>query len=174
MRRSVSVPAILVALILMGASPALAASPIHSPSEIPEPLELAAGTVCDFGVTIDTTVLKATTSVWEEEDGTVRLLDRGYADGYAESEDGQRVTHRGGYRIEIVFHPDGSIDFHGSGTLFGWYFDGDPIVGLADPGAYAIRGRLSESYAADGSLASAHFYGGNAVNLCDALAPSGS
>jgi hypothetical protein len=167
----VSILAILVALALMGATPALAAQPTHAPSEILEPLELPAGTSCDFGVTINTTVLNAKTSIWEEEDGTVRLLDRGYADGYAESEDGSRITHRGGYRIEIVFHPDGSIDFHGSGTLFGWYFDGDPIVGLADPGAYAISGRLSEFYAPDGSLASAHFYGGNVVNLCDALAP---
>ena len=161
----------VLALVAVGASPALGAGPVHSPSEILEPLELPAGTACDFGVTLNTTVLKSKTSVWEDADGTVRLLDRGFADGYAESEEGRRFRQHGGYRIEIIFHPDGSVVFNGSGNLFAWYFAGDPIFGLSDPGVYALFGRLTESYAPDGSLLGARFYGGRVVDLCDALAP---
>jgi|GEM_PF-4062726 len=174
MRRSVSVFAIVVALLLMGASPAFAAKPTHSPSEVLEPLELPAGTACEFGITLVTTDLKAKTSIWEDADGTVRILDRGFAAGYAESDEGRRTTHRGGYRIEVVIHPDGSLDFSGSGTLFAWYFAGDAIVGLAAPGAYAVKGHLTESYAPDGSLIAARFYGGNVIDLCDVLAPDPS
>jgi hypothetical protein len=167
----VSLLAIVAALLLVSATPALAARPTHLPSGPLEPLELPAGTACDFGVTLNTTLLRAKTSIWEEADGTVRILDRGLAVGYAESDPGLRATHSGGYRIEIVVHPDGSIDVSGSGTLFSWYFAGDPIVGLDDPGAYAIRGHLTESYASDGSLVAAHFSGGHVVDLCDVLAP---
>jgi hypothetical protein len=171
MRRYVSALAIVLALVLVSAGPALAAEPTHSPSEFLEPLELPAGTACDFGVTLVTTSLSAKTSIWEDADGTVRLLDRGFADGYAESEEGRRFTQHGGYRIEITIHPDGSFVFNGSGNLFAWYFAGDPIVGLSDPGAYAIHGRLTESYAPDGALLAARFFGGRVVDLCDALAP---
>ncbi len=171
MRRSVSLLALVAALLLVSASPALAARPTHAPSEILEPLVLSAGEACDFGVTVTTTALRGKTSIWEEADGTVRLLDRGFAVGYAESDQGQRATHRGGYRLEFVFHPDGSLDVSGSGALFSWYFAGDPIVGLDDPGVYAIKGHLTESYAADGTLEAAHFSGGHVVDLCEVLAP---
>jgi hypothetical protein len=118
-------------------------------------------------------VLRAKTSIWEDEDGTVRVLERGYAEGTAENADGDVITHRGGYRLEFVIHPDGSVDASFGGTIFAWYFAGDPIVGLAAPGAYAVRGHGSESYAPDGSLEAARFHGGNVINLCEALDPEG-
>ena len=174
MRRSISAFAIVAALLVMGATPALAARPTHSPSEILDPLVLPAGTACDFGVTIGTTVLSAKTSVWEDADGTVRQVNRGFTVGYAESDEGRRSTHRGGFRIELVFHPDGSVDAIGNGFLFSWYLAGDPVVGLAGPGAYVVKGHLTESYAPDASLVAARFYGGKVVDLCDTLAPDAS
>ena len=174
MRRSMSALAIVGALFLVSAAPVAAAKPTHSPSEILEPLELPAGTACDVAVTINTTVLKGKTSVWEDPDGTVRIMDRGFTTGYAASDEGTRSTHSGGYRLEFVFHPDGSLDVSGSGFLFAWYVAGDPIVGLPAPGAYVLRGHLTESYAADGSLVAARFSGGEVVDLCEVLAPDGS
>lgn len=174
MRRSISVLATVGALLLMSAAPVAAARPTHAPSEIPVPVELPAGTPCDVGITINTTVLNGKTSVWELADGTVRLMDRGFTTGYAESDDGSRSTHSGGYRLELVFHPDGSLDVTGTGFLFAWYLEGDPIVGLPAPGAYVLRGHLTESYAADGSLEAAHFFGGEVVDLCEVLAPDAS
>jgi len=159
-------------LAIAAVAPAAAAKPDHSrPGPMP-PIDLAAGEVCDFAVTLASTVDTSTTSVWEYEDGTVRILARGYASGTAtNTEDGITYTHSGGFRVEVVIHPDGSVDVNASGNLFAWYFAGDPIEGLSE-GLFAISGRGSESYAPDGSLVSAVFYGGHVVDLCAALAPA--
>ncbi len=156
----------------MSATPALAAKPEHAPAELPGPIEFPAGEVCDFTVTLHTTEVRAQTSVWEDEDGTVRYMERGYAESYAENSTGDRVTHRGGYRIQVVVHPDGSVDVSASGALVAWYLAGDAIVGLTAPGAYRVKGHGTESYAADGSLVAARFYGGNVIDLCQELAPA--
>ena len=171
MRRSFAALATAVAVLLAMASPSLAAKPEHVVNAPLDPNILAAGGACDFEVSLVNVDLKSRTSTWEEEDGTVRILDRGWATGYAEGPGGQ-TDLSGGYTIEIVIHPDGSIDFTGTGALFVWYFAGDAIVGLDAPGAYAINGRVTESYAADGSLTGARFYGGRVTNLCTALAPA--
>jgi hypothetical protein len=147
----------------------MAAKPDHSRPGIAPPIEVVGA--CDFAITLTSTVDKSKTSVWEHEDGTVRILSRGYASGTATTADGMTFTQGGGYRINIVIHPDGSVDVDASGNLFAWYYPGDPIIGLSD-GVFAVSGRGSESYAPDGSLVSALFHGGNAVDLCAALAPA--
>jgi hypothetical protein len=161
------------ALTLAISAPAAAAKPEHSRTEVAPPVELAAGEACDFAITLVNTDVRGKVSIWEYDDGTVRYLERGHAAGYAENADGDRDTLSGGYRIEIVFHPDDSVDVSASGTLFVWYFAGDAIVGLTAPGAYGVRGHGTESYAADGSLTAARFFGGHVVDLCAALTPTG-
>lgn len=122
-------------------------------------------------MTLTSEVDRSKVSVWETDDGTVRILQRGYASGTAtNTEDDIAFTHAGGFRIEVIIHSDGSVDVNASGNLFAWYLVGEPIVGLSD-GVFAISGRGSESYAPDGSLVSAVFYGGHAVDLCAELAP---
>jgi hypothetical protein len=158
-------------LAMAGVAPVAASKPDHSRPGPTPPLNLPAGEVCDFAVTLTSEVDTSTTSVWEDEDGTVRILSRGYASGTAtNTEDGIAYTHDGGYRVEVVIHPDGSVDVNASGNLFAWYFAGDPIEGLSES-LFAISGRGSESYAPDGSLVSAVFYGGHVVDLCAALEP---
>jgi len=159
-------------LTIAAVGPAAAAKPDHSRPGPQPPLDLPAVEVCDFAVTLASLVDRSTTSVWEHEDGTVRMLIRGYASGTAtNTEDGLTYTHSGGFRIEIVIHPDGSADIDASGNFFAWYFAGDPIVGLSES-LFAISGHGSESYAADGSLVGARFYGGHAVDVCEALTPA--
>ena len=134
------------------------------------PLDISAD-VCGFAITLTSEVDRSKIKVWESEDGTVRILQSGYASGTAtNTEDDIAYTHGGGFRSEVIIHPDGSVDVNASGNLFAWYFVGDPIEGLSD-GLFAISGRGSESYAPDESLVSAVFYGGHAVDLCAALAP---
>lgn len=165
--------ALLSALILTIAAvgPAAAAKPFHENAGPQPPIDLAAGEVCDFAVTLDSPVDISKTSVWEHADGTLRILVRGFASGTAtNTDDDLTYTHSGGFRIEIVIHPDGSADVSASGTFFAWYFAGDPIVGLSE-GLFAINGHGSESYSADGSLVGAQFQGGHAVDVCEALTP---
>ena len=161
------ISAILVTIASV--APAMAAKPDHSRPGVAPPTDIVG--VCDFAITLTSTADKSILSVWEYEDGSVRILNRGYANGTAtNTEDGTTYTHGGGFRVNIVVHPDGSVDIDASGNLFGWYFAGDPIVGLSD-GVFAVSGRGSESYAADGSLTGARFYGGHVVDLCAELAP---
>ena len=171
MRRSRIALFSAMVLTIAVAGPAGAAQPFHERPGPQPPINLAAGDVCDFAVTLTSTVDTSKTSVWEHEDGTVRILSRGYASGnVTNDEDGLAYTHGGGYRIDVVVHPDGSADVH-AGNFFAWYFAGDAIVGLSQ-GIFAISGHGSESYAADGSLLGARFHGGNAVDLCEALTPA--
>jgi hypothetical protein len=172
MRRALVVSISVMLLTVASASAALAGKPEHSRPGVAPPVEFAAGDICDFAVTLTSTEDRGTASIWELDDGTVRILIRGYASGTAaNTDDGLSITHAGGYRIEVVIHPDGSADVSGSGTLFAWYFPGDAIEGLST-GVFAVRGHGTEQYAADGSLVSAKFYGGHVVDLCDALAPA--
>ena len=156
------------ALTVASVGPALAAKPDHSRPDLAPPTEIVGA--CSFPITLSTTVDKSKTSVWEHEDGTVRILSRGYASGTATTEGGMTYTQSGGFRIDVVIHPDGSVDVDASGNLFGWYYPGDPIIGLS-AGVFAVSGRGSEGYAPDGSLVSARFYGGHVVDLCAAFSP---
>ena len=159
------------AIMIAAAAPALAAKPEHSRPGPAGPLDLAAGEVCDFNVTLSAPVDTSTTSVWEYPDGTVRILTRGYAAGTAaNTDDDISVTHNGGFRSEVLIHPDGSVDVSVRGTFFAWYLEGDPIVGLSD-GLFAVHGRGSESYASDGALIGARF-DGQSTDLCEVLAPA--
>ena len=170
MRRVVLALLTATVLTIAAVAPAAAAKPDHSRPG-PQPPEDIAAEVCGFPVTLTSEIDRSTISVWESEDGTVRILQRGYASGTAtNTEDDISSTHQGGFRTDVVIHPDGSVDVNASGNLFAWYFAGDPIEGLSD-GLFAISGRGSESYAPDGSLISAVFYGGHVIDLCAALAP---
>jgi hypothetical protein len=98
-------------------------------------------------VTLSSPVNTSTTSVWEYPDGTQRILNRGYAAGtVTNTDDGISATHNGGFRSEVVIHPDGSVDVSVRGTFFAWYLEGDPVVGLS-AGLFAVHGNGSESYA---------------------------
>lgn len=147
----------------------MAAKPDHSRPGVAPPTEIIG--ICDFAVTLTSTVDKSILSVWEYEDGTVRILNRGYGSGTAtNTEDGTTYADGGGFRVNIVIHPDGSMDVDASGKFVAWYYAGDPVIGLSE-GVFAVNGRGSESYAPDGSLVAARFYGGHVVDLCAALAP---
>jgi hypothetical protein len=170
MRRVLVILSSVLLLMLATAAPALGAKPEHSHEGAPPPLVFAAGEVCDFALTIETLVDRSKTSVWEAADGTVRMLTRGFASGTAtNTDDDISLSEAGGFRIDIVIHPDGAVDVEGSGTLVAYYFPGDAIEGLS-AGIYEVRGHVTEQYAPDGSLVAASF-SGHAVDLCEALAP---
>ena len=170
MRRALFALLSATALMASAAMPVMAAKPTHSHPGPAEPIDLPAGEICDFNVTLSAPVERSTTSVWEYPDGTVRVLVRGYAAGTATNTDnGISVTNNGGFRSNVVIHPDGSVDVSVSGTFFAWYLEGDPIVGLS-AGLFLARGRGMESYAADGSLTGAQF-NGRSADLCEDLAP---
>ncbi len=159
------------AIMIAAAAPALAAKPEHSRLGPAGPIDLPAGEICDFNVTLSAPADTSKTSVWEYPDGTVRILVRGYAAGTAtNTDDDISFTHNGGFRSEAVIHPDGSVDVSVRGTLFAWYLAGDPVVGLSD-GLFAVHGHASESYAPDGSFIGAHF-DGQSTDLCEVLAPT--
>lgn len=171
MRRSFITLASVTMLTMAAVMPVAAAQPVHTRPAPSEPFVFAAGEMCDFALSSAASVSRDTTSEWETADGTFRSLSRGYAAGVTtNTDDDISFSDPGGYKIDIVFHPDGSIDVKGSGVLTAFYFPGDPVEGLT-AGAFAVHGYLTEHYAADGSLTSATFHGRIVADLCEVLAP---
>ena len=172
MRRVLVLGASVIALTIAAVSPVAAAKPDHSRPGVGAPLVFAAGEMCDFALTVSTSEVRSKTTTWEADDGTVRILDRGFASGVATNTDDEVSLHQqGGYHIDVVIHPDGSVDVKASGVLVAFYFPGDPVEGLSS-GAWAVRGHGTEHYAADGSLTSATFQGQIIADLCHSLAPA--
>lgn len=159
-------------MLIASAAPVVAAKPIHiPPSGGPgAPLVFAAGELCEFPLRIELLTDQTKLSIWEYDDGSMRILSRGYVDQVAiNTRDGTSISQRGGYMIDLAIHADGSVEVRASGNLFAWYYPGDAVVGLA-PGAFFVRGHGTESYDAAGALVAARFYGGSVIALCDALA----
>jgi hypothetical protein len=168
MRRISALILAATSVLILGGAPALAAPPLHEPLDLP-PLEFAAGDICDFPILLETTGgnIRQTTFA-ATKDGSVRVLQRGFAMSEVTNlASGESLTFGGGSRITIMFRADGSVEAWGSGKLFAFYFAGD--VGDLGPGVHSVTGRVTERYGTDGSLTDATF-SGRAENLCDVLA----
>lgn len=154
-------------LASVGVAPVSAAPPTHEPFESP-PSAFAAGEMCAFAMTVVNSreVTKQTT--FERANGSLVILQRGSATTTVTNVDSdESVTSTGGFSIAITIHPDGSIDAHGHGALFAYYFEGDPSV--LGHGWFSVSGHVTEHYAADGTYLG-NAFSGRSENLCETLA----
>lgn len=168
MRRIRALVLAIASVFSVGVAPALAAPPVHEPLAL-DALEFAAGDMCSFAIRVETTGgnVRQTTFA-PAPDGTVRILQRGYATSLVTNLDsGETLALGGGSRITIAFRADGSIDAWGSGVFFAFYVEGD--ASDLGPGMHVVMGRVTERYAPNGSLIRATFKG-RSTNLCEVLA----
>ena len=154
-------------LVAMTASPALAAGPERTPLEGFSVI-WPAGVLCEFEVEWDVAAGGNQLVFPEQPNGDVVVRNVGRARGTVTNLDSPEmsVLVRGGYRQDLVFHADGTIDAIINGTVIAGYFPTD----VGGPSQWLFRGHLHDELDAT-FTATAHSFRGNATDLCAALTP---
>ena len=156
----------VVAFAALGAmvSTASAAAPDHS-KVLASPATFPAGTVCPFTVTWDvkeSNVNQLVFPVNANGDQLVRLT--GHDNTVVTAGTGTSITLKGGFREDLLFHADGTIDVRINGTILAAY--GVPDFG--GPSMWWFKGHLHDT--ADVTFTgTSHAFVGNATDLCAAL-----
>lgn len=171
MRKPVRVFAssLVIALAAMGAivSTAAAAPPNHSKVSA-APALFPAGSVCPFTVTWDVDESKMNNLLVFPTDAIGNQLIRitGHDDTVVSNADtGTSIRLRGGFREDLLFHADGTVDVRINGTILAAY--GVPDFG--GPSMWWFKGHLHDT--ADATFTgTSHAFVGNATDLCAALA----
>jgi hypothetical protein len=157
----------VVAFAALGvmAATAAAAGPDHSKVSA-SPVTFPAGTVCPFTVTWDPEDSIGNLLVFPVDangDQVVRATGHG-ATVVTNDETGTSITVRGGFRQDLIFHADGTIDARINGTILAAY--GVPDFG--GPSMWWFKGHLHDTIDAT-FTATGHAFVGNATDLCAAL-----
>jgi len=159
--------AFVVAIAVLGAvvSTASAAGPDHS-KVMGSPATFPAGTVCPFAVTWDINPSNVNALVFPVDangDQVVRI--NGHDSTVVTNTDsGASITLKGGFREDLIFHADGTIDVRINGTILAAY--GIPDFG--GPSMWWFKGHLHDT--ADANFTgTSHTFVGNATDLCAAL-----
>ncbi len=157
----------VLAFAVLGAmvSTATAAGPDHSKVSA-SPGVFPAGTYCPFTVTWD---VKPSTNnqlvfpVDASGDQLVRIT--GHDNTVVTNADtGASITFKGGFRQDLIFHADGTVDVWINGTILAAY--GIPDFG--GPSMWWFKGHLHDT--ADATFTgTSHAFVGNATDLCAAL-----
>jgi hypothetical protein len=158
----------VVALAALAAmvSTATAAAPDHSKVSA-SPATFPAGSVCPFTVTWDVNESNVNNQlvfpVKTNGDQVVRIT--GHDETVVTNADtGASITLRGGFREDLIFHADGTIDVRINGTILAAY--GVPDFG--GPSMWWFKGHLHDT--ADATFTgTSHTFVGNATDLCAAL-----
>jgi len=162
--RRAGASACLAALV---ASPAMAAGPERTPLE-GFTVVWPAGMLCDFEVEWDFAAGGNELIFPEQPNGDLVVRTVGRALGTVTNLDSPEmsVLVRGGYRQDLVFHADGTIDAIINGTVVAAYFPTD----VGGPSQWLFRGHLHDQLDAN-FTGTAHSFRGNATDLCAALTP---
>ena len=163
-RRTFIATMLTLALLALIVSPVAAAGPERS--KIPAwTVDFPSGTLCEFAVRWDFPAdgTELVFPVRPNGDQLVRSVGR--LRGTITNLDADRsVTVRGGYRLDLLFHANGTIDVVGSGTIVAGYFPTD----AGGPSMWFFRGRFHDEVDAT-FTATAHSFRGSATDLCAAL-----
>jgi hypothetical protein len=144
---------------------AQAAGPDHSKIGTVS-LTFDAGVLCDFAVQWDidaTNTNQLVFPVQADGDQVVRSAGRGYVT-VTNLDTDESLVLKGGYRQDLVFHEDGTIDAFINGTILAGYFPTD----VGGPSMWWFKGHLHDALDAT-FTAVEHFFVGNATDLCAAL-----
>jgi hypothetical protein len=157
----------VVAFAALGAmvSTATAAAPDHFKVSA-SPVEFPAGTVCPFTVTWDPDDSRQNLIVFPVDangDQVVRATGQGVT-VVTNAESGKSISVRGGFRQDLIFHADGTIDARINGTILAAY--GVPDFG--GPSMWWFKGHLHDTLDAT-FTGTSHAFAGNATDLCAAL-----
>ena len=161
------VSSFLVAFAALGAmvSTATAAAPDHS-KVLGFAATFPAGTVCPFTVTWDvkdSNVNQLVFPVDANGDQVVRTTGHDIT-VVTNADTGASITLKGGFREDLIFHADGTIDVRINGTILAAY--GVPDFG--GPSMWWFKGHLHDT--ADATFTgTGHAFVGNATDLCAAL-----
>ena len=160
--RSAVVLATLTSALAFGS--AAAAGPVKTPNAANQ-IVWDAGVLCAFEVVWDIPAVGSTMvyPVTADGDQLVRQAGR-MLTTVTNSASGASIDLKGGMKLDLVFHSDGSLDAHISGTILAGYFPTD----VGGPSMWFYRGHLHDVLMAD-FTAVGHSFSGHATDLCAAL-----
>lgn len=153
-----------LALLALVVAPVAAAGPERSKISA-WTVDFPSGTLCEFAVRWDFPAdgTQLVFPVRSNGDQLVRAVGR-LRGTITNVDDDRSFTLRGGYRLDLLFHADGTIDVVGSGSIVAGYFPTD----VGGPSMWFFRGRFHDVVDAT-FTATAHSFRGNATDLCAAL-----
>lgn len=159
--------ALLAAIVgaLAIASPAAAAGPEHTKTG-DVTIVFPAGLSCDFPVEWVSTANGNNQLVFEPRrngDQVTRTTGTNITTA-TNLDTGASVSLRGGFRLDIVAHADGTVTIEGRGAIIGALFPTD----AGGPGMFWFRGHLTDQ-ADSGFNVSVHEFVGHVDDLCAAL-----
>jgi hypothetical protein len=165
-----SVRAIRRAVVLATFTSALAIGPAAAagPEKVPNgasTIVWEAGTLCSFEVAWDIPAVGSTLIFPVTANGDQLIRQVGpMIMTVTNTDSGAVMDLRGGVKLDLVFHADGSLDAHISGAVTAGYFPTD----IGGPSMWFYRGHLHDVLTAD-FTAVGHTFTGNATDLCAAL-----
>ena len=170
MRAIPSVRAIRRAVVLATLTLAVAIAPVAAagPEKVPNgasTVVFEAGVVCPFEVVWDIPAVGSTLIFPVKANGDQLIRQIGaMIIKVSNAETGASVDLRGGVKLDLVFHADGSIDVNISGSVVAGYFPAD----IGGPSLWFYRGHLHDVVTADFTVLG-HSFSGHATDLCAAL-----
>ena len=170
MRAIRSVPIIrrAVALAVLGSALAIAPAAAAGPEKVPNGASTIvwdAGVLCPFEVEWDIPAVGSTLIFPVKANGDQLIRQIGpMLTTVTNLESGASIDLRGGIKLDLIFHADGSIDANISGAVLAGYFPTD----LGGPSMWFYRGHLHDVLTADFTVLG-HSFSGHATDLCAAL-----
>ena len=157
-----------VALAALGSALAIAPAAAAGPEKVPNAASTVVfepGVVCPFGVVWDIPAVGSTLSFPVRANGDQLIRQVGpEIITITNAASGDTIHLRGGLKLDLLFHADGSLEANISGSVVAGYFPAD----LGGPSMWFYRGHLHDVLTADFTVLG-HSFSGHATDLCAAL-----
>ena len=163
--------AIAACVLLVGSVGSVSAVPPDREPLVAEPLEFAAGDVCEFALLIETTVNRGTFRTFYDRNGDVRvnLITGSGVSRYTNLETGESIELVGG-GVGVLSDPgDGTFVIDARGLASFYFFPGDQTPVGEGSGLWVVSGRARSVLDLATNVVTSFESSGRLTDICAAL-----